>query len=272
MMEAEIMSEYLAEKYAGILTEEDVNLLFNEIMKELGNNRSRAAKACRVTDKATYDWENAAYIKLGTKRKVLRASLENNFLNTVEFLLDKSKDRNLDLLETIFSTLYSDGLGAGTKDEFNSKLRRFEQLKSINSGLIQDGLQKEVLEMSMALKVKAKEFGVIPKPVAIKDYSGEELLNMISLIGDLYSEDPLQAETIAERDFGLPLNIFRPIIRTFKILTSTKLEKVSVAAERGSEIQPPDFSGPNPFGSHSYMSQSIQYKPGGLSCEGVTSA
>ena len=267
-----MLSEYLTEKYAGILSEEDVNLLFKTLIKVLGNNRSRAARECGVTDKATYDWETANYIKLGTKRKVLRASLTHNYLSAIEFLLQKSKDRNLDLLETIFSTLYADGLEANTKEEFNDKLRRFEEIRSRNIGLIQDGLQREVLEMSMALKTKAEQFGIAPKPATIKDYSGEEILNLISMIGNLYSENPIQAEIAAEKDFRLPITIMKPIITTFKTLSLGKIGKVSDTEEQVSEFKPHTFFEPQTRIFHSINFLQTPNEFGGMIYEGPTSA
>jgi hypothetical protein len=216
------LSNYITDKYAGILTEEDVAVLFSLLAKELGENRSEAARQCGLTGKATYDWENAAYVKLGTKKKVLEASLKKNFLGTVEYLFGRSTDSNLDLLRTILSTLYANALEASSVEEFKSTFAKFEITRTRNLGMIRDGIQTEVTDMTTLLRDRAAELGIPTETKSIKEFSAEEMLHAVQIIGHVYSENPIQAETFAEKDVGLPTDALKPIIETFKNLCFTR--------------------------------------------------
>jgi hypothetical protein len=212
------LKSYITDKYAGMLTEDDVANLFNLLVAELGGNRSEAARQCGVTGKATYDWEGAAYVKLGTKEKVLEASLKTNFLATIEYLLNQSTDRNLDLLRTILGTFYANTLESTSQDDFKSGVEKFEAIRTRHRGLIRDGIYNEVTDMETSLRDKAEELGLTLQPRAINELSAEELINAIQLVGHIYVENPAQAETLAVKEIGLPLDAVKPIITTFQNL------------------------------------------------------
>lgn len=225
------MATYILEKYAGMLTEEDVANLFDFLVKKLGNNRSQAARRCGLTGKATYDWEGAAYVKLGTKRKVLNASLEVTFLQTIEYLLGRSAYRSLDLLRTILSTLYADAIEAMSKEEFQSSLNRFETIKIRYQGMIKDGIQDEATDMSSLLRKKALDLGVPLRTKSINELSAEELVNAIQIVGHLYLENPSEAELFAVRDLGLPTDAVKPVIQTFRNLCFARKVQTSAITE-----------------------------------------
>jgi hypothetical protein len=217
-MECKRLNSYIADKYAGMLTEEDVANLFNLLAKELGENRSEAARRCSLTGKATYDWEIAAYVKLGTKKKVLEAALKENFLETIEYLLGQSTNRSLDLLRTILSTLYANALEAASRNEFENTLAKFETIRVRHQGMIRDGIQDEVTDMTSLLRKRASELGVSLGAKAINEFSAEEMINAIQLIGHVYVENPMEAETFAVKDLGFPVDALKPVIQTFKNL------------------------------------------------------
>jgi hypothetical protein len=219
---SEKLSNYLAEKYAGMLTEEDVGILFNLLAETLDGNRSEAARQCGLTGKATYDWQNASYVKLSTKNKVLQASLTCNFIDTVEYLLSRSSDRTLDLLRTILENLYANALESAAPEQFANAYTNFEKVRTSHLGLIRDSIQSEVSEMMMPLREKAVTFGIVIEPKSINDFSSQELLNVIHIIGQLYSENPLQAQEFAEKEIGLPSQTVKSIIETFKNLCFTR--------------------------------------------------
>jgi hypothetical protein len=221
-LEDEQLNSYITDKYAGMLTEEDVGNLFGLLVKKLDDNRSEAARRCGLTGKATYDWEEATYVELGTKRKVLEASLRENFLETVEFLLGRSKSRSLDLLRTILSTLYANALETTSGNDFENTLAKFETIRLRHQGLIKDGIQDEITDMASLLRKRASELGVHVKERTINEFSGEEMINALQLIGHVYVENPIEAERFAVRDLGIPADVLEPIIQTFKNLCFTK--------------------------------------------------
>lgn len=201
-----------------MLTEEDVGILFNLLAGSLGSNRSEAARQCGLTGKATYDWQDASYVKLGTKNKVLQASLTCNFIDTVEYLLSRSSDRTLDLLRTILENLYANALESVASEQFAKAYTNFEKVRTSHLGLIRDSIQSEVSEMMMPLREKAVTFGIAIEPKSINDFSAQELLNAMHIIGQLYSENPLTAQEFAEKEIGLPSQTVKPLIETFKNL------------------------------------------------------
>lgn len=232
------MSTYIADKYAGLLTEEDVNVLFNRLAKEFGDNRSEAARQCGLTGKATYDWEDAAYVKLGTKKKVLEASLKKNFLNTMEYLLSKSNNRNIDLLQMILSTLYANALEATSSEDFKTNFTKFELIRMRNLGIIREGMQTEVSDMSTMLKDKATEFRIPVAPRSVNEFSAEEIINVVQLVGRVYSENPTQAQSMAENDIGLPANALKPLIQTFNDLCFARKIRATATDEPEMKSKP----------------------------------
>lgn len=215
------MTSYIAEKYAEMLTEEDVANLFDLLTRELGGNRSEAARRAGLTGKATYDWAQVAYVKLGTKKKVLDAMLKANFGATVEYLLNQSRDRNIDLLRTVLGTFYADALDSTSGDRFKVMQSKFDAVRKDHLGLIRDGIQNEVTDMEQSLRNKAEQFGLVMEPKPANELSGEELLRAMELIGNVYLENPNQAEALAVKDMGLSLETVKPIIATFQNLCST---------------------------------------------------
>ncbi len=214
------MSLYIADTYAPLLSEEDVSILFNLLAKKLNNNRSRAARTCGLTGKATYDWERTSYVKLGTKKKVLEASLRENFLCTMQYLLNMSNERNQDLLQNILSSLYADAQEATTPDCFKQALAQFDTIRQHNLGKIRDGLQAEVTDMTQSLQNKAAELGVSVPQKSIEEFSAAEILRIFAIIGQTYSKDPAEAEVLAQKTIQLPSNVAKPILHTFKLLCS----------------------------------------------------
>jgi hypothetical protein len=224
------LNSYITDKYAGMLTEEDVANLFNFLVKKLGENRSEAARRCGLTGKATYDWEEATYVKLETKKKVLEASLRENFIETVEYLVGRSTNRSLDLLRTILSTLYANALEA-YGNEFEKTFVKFETIRTGHRGIIKDGIQDEVTDMTSLLRKRASELGVSLGEKTINEFSAEEMINAIQLIGHVYVENPMEAEAFAVKDLGLPADALKPVIQTFKNLCFTREVETTALAD-----------------------------------------
>jgi hypothetical protein len=213
------LSSYIVEKCAGILAEQDVKELFDILTEKLEGNRSESARHCGLTGKATYDWEKARYLKLATKRKVLKACLETDFLGTVEYLLNRNCERTDDLLRTVLCTVYADAVEAGLKEKFISSFDKFEVLRMKYRGFIRDQNEDEVSNMALFLESRALDFGVPLPEKSIDDLSAQELLGKIELIGRAYVESPTKAEHLATENLGLPKETLKPILQTFGILS-----------------------------------------------------
>ena len=211
------MPTYIADRYAGILTKEDVGQLFDALTEKLHGNRSEAARQCGLTGKATYDWERAGYVKLTTKRKVLDACLRMDFLGTVEYLLKRSSERTVDVLRTILSTIYAEAIETNSKEQFIILLDRFDALRTEYRGLINDRIMDEVTDMLSMLRQKAPELEVPVPPKSIEDVPAKELLEVFPLIGDMYLSDPQGARVVA-KTLDLPLESIEMLWSTFEKL------------------------------------------------------
>ena len=184
------MPTYIVERYAGILTKEDITQLFNALTSNLHGNRSEAARQCGLTGKATYDWEKAHYVKLTTKRKVLETCLRLDFLGTVEYLLKRSSERTIDVLRAILSTIHAEAIETNSKEQFITLLDKFNILRTQYRGLINDRIMDEAADMLWMLRQKAQELEVPVPPKSIEDISAKELLEVLPLIGDMYLKNP----------------------------------------------------------------------------------
>jgi len=208
------MPTYIAERYAGILTKEDVGQLFKALTSKLHGNRSEAARQCGVTGKATYDWEKARYVKLTTKRKVLETCLRLDFLGTVEYLLKRSSDRTVDVLRTILSSIYNESIETNSKEQIILLLDKFNALRTQYRGLINDRIIDEVADMLWMLGQKAQELEVPVLPKSIEDISAKELLEVLPLIGDMYLQNPQGFPAIA-KTLNLPPQSVEMLLPTF---------------------------------------------------------
>jgi hypothetical protein len=222
---------YLAEKYAGILTEEDVGNLFDSLVKKLVNNRSEAARRCGLTGKATYDWERATYVKLATKKKVLEASLEEDFIETVDYLLGRNSDRSVDLLRAVLSMLYADAIEAVSRAGFEPVFQKFERIRARYQGFIRDNVRDEVEDMIHALRNRASELGVAAAEKSVDELSPRELIDGLQILGHIYLESPQEAEAFAERDLGLPKQALEPMMQTFRDLCTLKRLRATAVDE-----------------------------------------
>jgi hypothetical protein len=213
-----------------MLTEQDVQRLFEMLTVKLNGNRSEAARKCDLTGKATYDWEKAGYVKLRTKKNVLQACLEIDFLGTIEYLLSQNSERTIDVLRTTLSTIYADATETNSKEEFSGLLDRFETLNVKYRGLIKDQIEDEVSDMSRFLKKKALELGIPIREMSIEDLSTRQLLDAIQLVGRMYIENPLEAEKFVKEDLNLPMEAWKQILETFKELSYAK--EMPIEAEK----------------------------------------
>ncbi len=274
------MTSYIAEKYAEMLTEDDVANLFDILTRELKGNRSEAARQAGLTGKATYDWAQVTYVKLGTKKKVLDAALKANFPATVEYLLEQSTDRNIDLLRTILGAFYANAIESNSPEAFKEMQSKFQIIRKHHVGLIRDGIQNEVIDMEVSLKSKAEKLGVFIEAKNADELSGRELLDAMGIIGNVYVENPIQAESLAVKEMSLPLEAVKPIIAIFKNLCfTTKMQTNSIAEPHvkqaqvilSAEVSPRSYYA-DVFKSFSLQTDILRTQPGGIYPEITTTA
>jgi len=98
------MLEYVAERFAELLTKGDVVELFRMLEQRYGTV-SGVCERVGIERRTFYNWRSARWVTGETKAKVLRASLEEYPVDTLEFLARKSMERVRELLELLMEYL-----------------------------------------------------------------------------------------------------------------------------------------------------------------------
>lgn len=211
------MSNYIVDSYAGMLTKGDVLQLFDGLVTTLGDNRSKAARRIDITNKATYDWRDAKYIKFDTKCKVLAASLEESFLETIEFLLNRSGDRTVDILMTVLNTIFNEAMETESKSLFSNLIDKFDTIRRLYRGIVIDRLNDEVSEMLFTLESKANTLGLPFPEKSISDISAQQLIDVLPLLVMEFKRNPGTPE-IAATNLRFPVNEVRSLWTSFSDL------------------------------------------------------
>jgi len=96
--------EYLAKRFAEVLTKGDVMDLFRKLEQHYGTI-SKVCERIGIERKTFYHWRYARQVTNETKAKVLRVALEEYPIDTLEFLARKSRDRMKEVLELLIEFL-----------------------------------------------------------------------------------------------------------------------------------------------------------------------
>lgn len=98
------MFEYLARRFAEMLTKGDVMELFRMLEQRYGTI-SKVCERIGIERRTFYYWRYAKQINSETKTKVLRVALEEHPIDTLEFLARKSRGRTKEVLELLIEFL-----------------------------------------------------------------------------------------------------------------------------------------------------------------------
>ena len=98
------MFEYLAKRFAEMLTKGDVMELFRMLEQRYGTI-SRVCERIGIERRTFYHWRYAKQINSETKAKVLRVALEEHPIDTLEFLARRSRGRTKEVLELLIEFL-----------------------------------------------------------------------------------------------------------------------------------------------------------------------
>jgi hypothetical protein len=264
------LNTYIGEKYAVVMTKEDVGNLFNALVKKLGNH-SEAARRCGLTGKATYDWKEVDYVKLRTKRKVLEACLTDDFLETIEYLLNRNNERTTDVLRTVLSTVYADAVETESKEEFENFFDKFLALKLRYRGLVRDTIEDEVSDMENLLRERSQRLGVSLREKSIGDLSAKELLDDLDMIGHFYLENPVEAESLARNNLALPEDALKSIFQTFRELCHMRDMKAAIVEAANPSLERYKYIVTNESANYlKNMEISLGERKGGVAVENIT--
>jgi hypothetical protein len=199
------MSSLIAEKYANLLTLENVVWLF-ELLEKVTGNKADAAKICGLERKTTYDWEVTKEIRLNTKKKVLAALIENLPEETLDFMTEKSIQASVDILRTYLFALYEKAMAERNLTDFLRLASKFEEKRDKYAGLIADYLEVEVGNMLELFPEKASELGVTFQPSPLRTVRLSEFSKYLPhVIRTISMLDPDTPKVEIAKIFSLPL-------------------------------------------------------------------
>lgn len=213
------MSNYLVRKFADILTSKDILELFRKLEVSLGSV-TKAAQQCDLERKTIYDWRKTGNLKLPTKKKVLGALLEVNTEGTLDYMTKRSKETVSELLNIYLTTLYEQALETEIdRNKFQDILKKFEETREDNAGLIIDTQETEISNMLNSLVERALELKTAydPQPPDVIKLSRlAAVLPMI--INEVHREIPLSDYFGLSHKLNLPIEFVSAISRSIEDL------------------------------------------------------
>lgn len=179
---------YLAEKYAHILTKEDVLQLFKNLEKTLGSV-SKATREVGIQRKTVYDWSETGDVKLKTKLKILETLIKTKPDYTLNFILERSEERAFEILYVILTRFFERAMNErmGPRN-FLAVAKKLEQMRKRHAGLIFEHLEEEVEDMSRFIQQRAFDFGVSLPPPAIETMKSTQVLEILPTIAESLPE------------------------------------------------------------------------------------
>ena len=172
-----LLQDY-ADKYATMLTGRDIAMLF-EHLKNI-TSRSEAARICELERRTTYYWQDNKEMRFQTKRRVLQALLEKDYLFTLKYLCEKTFDISNETIDLYLKTIYENAMNPDIDPESFKKLvaefyeTRIKYAPSISASMndIVSDLSRNLLEQATTLNVP------IPK-MPLATMTAEEVVNKL---------------------------------------------------------------------------------------------
>src|SRR3989442_14026486 len=152
------MSTYIVDNFSEVLTQEDISDLFGKLQSSAGS-LAKAAELCKLERKTIYDWEKTGYVKLSTKRKVLKALLENLSKPTLGFITRRTYNRAQEAFRIYLSTMYEHCVTESKPDSFLKEVAEFESAVKEYKALAQNLWRDELPQMLYELSRHAQELG-----------------------------------------------------------------------------------------------------------------
>ena len=137
------MFEYLARRFAEILTKGDVYELFRLLEQRYGTI-SEVCERIGIERRTFYHWRNAKQINVETKVKVLKVALEEHPIDTLEFLARKSRGRTREILEYLIELLRNEILSEENPEKLRTLAKKTEEIINEYSIPVIEFLRHEV--------------------------------------------------------------------------------------------------------------------------------
>lgn len=221
---------YLADKYAHLLSKDDLLELFSILERKCGST-SEACRKCGIQRKTRYDWEGTASVRLSTSRKVLRAFIGNMPDETMAFLLSRSKEIAVELLSLNLSSSYSHAMEKGiTRRRFNNAVRRFEELRSEHAGLAWE-LGEEIGDMIYHLRERASILNVPLPTESMEVIRPQSVLEMIPAVIDALGRQGFQSPQRLAASLHTPLVLVQAVYDAARMLVPGATTEIPTSSQ-----------------------------------------
>lgn len=221
---------YLAERYAHLLSKEDILELFHDLEEACGS-LSEACRKCGIQRKTRYDWIDARSLKLSTKKKVLKALMEIEPEKTLDFLLARSKEITVELLSMNLSNTYAKAMAEGISPEsFINTIQKFEETKNKHTGLIRE-LEEELGDMTHFIRERASTLNISLPAESIDTVRPSHMLEMIPIVVDAISRRGFRSFSELATDLNVPEKLVQVMSEVIKIPICGVLPPVTTHGE-----------------------------------------
>ena len=145
------MALSISERFSGILTKGDIEELF-EKLKEKAGSTAAAARLAKLERKTVYKWREVKEIRKSTKEKVLTALLKQMPIETLEFLLEKYRERSGILLYNLLAVIVNTAIKSSNKDRRRELIERFHRDLELYGRPLADEVAEEIFRLQQSIK------------------------------------------------------------------------------------------------------------------------
>jgi len=138
--------EYLAKRFAEMLTKGDVIELFRMLEQRYGT-KSEVCDKIGIERKTFYHWRDARQINAETKAKVLKAALEEHPIDVLGFLARKTRGRTKEILELLIEFLRREMLEEEDFKRTKELVKKAEEVLSEFSTPLTEYLRHEITDL-----------------------------------------------------------------------------------------------------------------------------
>lgn len=225
------MYDHITENFAGVLNKRDVLRLFDNLVEKYSGNRSMAARKIGITNAATYQWNDAKYIKTSTKKKILAANFEISYFDTIKFILQRTSIHQTEILRMVLQSLYNEIMQGASREEILVSFQTFMNIKNEYRGVIRDRVEFEFSDMLYNVEDKVSHYG-IDYQITIEDFTGKEILDMLPLFLIHYKQNSEDYFT-ASKLLGVPSEELRKVWNNYTSLRREVQQPVTEAITFG---------------------------------------
>jgi hypothetical protein len=203
-----LLQDY-AEKYANMLTGRDVSRLFDHL-KSI-TSRSEAARICDLERRTTFYWDGNKEIKLQTKKQVLQALLEKDYLFTLNYLCERSFEISSETIDLYLKSIYENAMNADIAiEDFRKLFYTFYESRIKFSPLINSSMTDVVSDLLKNLDEQALLLNIPLPKMPLSIMNAEEMVEKLPFVIKMLPSQISESNfNYLEKQLNLPLDFIK---------------------------------------------------------------